>query len=407
MMMKEKLEKQLQDILWGTMEILPHNLLEEKVRHSLKTGVPLKIKLGIDPTSPDIHLGHTVLFQKLRIFQQWGHIIQVVIGDFTAQIGDPSGRSQTRQQLSIVAVKENAQTYMDQLFKRLNRHQTEVHYNSQWLNALSFSDVTNLAAKCTVARMLERDDFANRYHSGQAISVHEFLYPLMQGYDSVVLDSDIEIGGTDQIFNLLMGRQLQREFGKPEQVILTMPLIEGLDGVKKMSKSLNNYIGVTESPHEMYGKVMSLPDELILKYFTLVTDLNHKECAEIEKNLTSGQWHPMKMKKRLAFTLVQMYHDESKADEAAKRFTTVFQQRSLPDDLEEFLMPNDSDSVWIVQLLSDSGLVTSNSEARRLITQRAVRIDGECIENVHYQVQWRDGMVLQVGKRRIVRLRGK
>ncbi|KYQ86628.1 MULTISPECIES: tyrosine--tRNA ligase [unclassified Thermoactinomyces] len=404
----EKTEQQLRVIRRGAAEILPLEDLREKLARSIEENRPLKIKLGLDPTAPDLHIGHTVVFHKLREFQELGHQVQLVIGDFTAQIGDPTGKSQTRKQLSEEEVKENAKTYTDQLFKVLDREKTEVYFNSHWLSPLTFADVTHLASKCTVARMLERDDFSKRYERGQAISIHEFFYPLMQGYDSVVLKSDIEIGGTDQTFNLLMGRQLQKEYGLEEQVILTMPILEGMDGAKKMSKSLGNYIGVDEEPNNMYGKTMSIPDELMLKYFELVTDLTVDELDGLKQALEQEKLHPRDAKMRLAHTLVRMYHGKEAADEAQRHFQTVFQKGSLPDEIPEVILAEEDleqGKIWVVALLSKLGLVASNGEGRRMIQQGGVRINQEKVTDIQAQIQVEDGMVVQVGKRKFAKVK--
>lgn len=403
-----EVNRQLRIIEKGTTEILPREELARKLQRSIQTKVPLKVKLGLDPTAPDLHIGHTVVFQKLRDFQSLGHIVQLVIGDFTARIGDPTGKSETRKQLSEEEVKKNAKTYTDQLFKVLNPDKTEIYFNSHWLSPLTFADVTHLASKCTVARMLERDDFSKRYHSGQAISIHEFFYPLMQGYDSVALKSDIEIGGTDQTFNLLMGRQLQKEYGQEEQVIITMPLLEGLDGVKKMSKSLGNYIGVDELPQEMYGKAMSIPDELMIKYYELTTDLTLDELEHLKQALAEGTLHPRDAKMKLAHTLVRMYHGQEAADEAENRFRTVFQQNALPDDIPEVVIEATElkdGKLWVVALLSQLGLVSSNGEGRRMIQQGGVRINQEKITDTHAQIAIENGMVVQVGKRKFAKVK--
>jgi tyrosyl-tRNA synthetase len=402
-----ELEKQLKIIQRGAAEILPAEGLISKLRRSIETGEPLKVKLGLDPTAPDLHIGHTVVFNKLRDFQKLGHIVQLVIGDFTAQIGDPTGKSETRKQLTEAEVKENAKTYTEQLFKVLDPDKTEIHFNSSWLSPLTFADVTFLASKCTVARMLERDDFSKRYQSGQAISIHEFFYPLMQGYDSVALKNDIELGGTDQTFNLLMGRQLQKEYAQEEQVILTMPLLEGLDGVKKMSKSLGNYIGVDEDPNNMYGKAMSIPDELMVKYFELATDLSLEELEELKQGLAEGTIHPRDAKMRLGRTLVRMYHGEQAAQEAEHHFKTVFQQRDLPDDMPE-VQVNAADledgRMWIVALLSKLGLVATNGEGRRMIQQGGVRINQQKVTDPQAKVEVQGGMVVQVGRRKFAKV---
>lgn len=405
---KREVERQLAVIRRGTAEIITEEDLRKKLVRSIQTKKPLKIKLGLDPTAPDIHIGHTVVLHKLRQFQELGHIVQLLIGDFTGRIGDPTGRSETRRQLTEEEVQKNAETYTRQLFKVLDQEKTEIHFNSKWLSSLSFSDVVELASKCTVARMLERDDFSKRYHSGQAISVHEFFYPLMQGYDSVALKCDIELGGTDQTFNLLMGRQLQRDYGQEEQVIITMPLLEGLDGVKKMSKSLGNYIGIDELPQEIYGKAMSIPDELMPKYFELTTDLSAEELDQIKEGLAEGKIHPRDGKMRLAHTLVRMYHGEEAANNAERHFRTVFQQRSLPKDIEEVVIEAselEEGRIWIVKLLSLLGLVSSNGEGRRMIQQGAVKINQERIGDINSQVQLEEGMVVQVGKRKFAKVK--
>lgn len=402
-----ELDRQLAIIQRGAAEILPIDALKAKLRRSIETNTPLKVKLGLDPTAPDIHIGHTVVFHKLREFQELGHTVQLVIGDFTARIGDPTGKSQTRKQLTEEEVKENAKTYTDQLFKVLDKEKTEIYFNSHWLRPLSFAEVTELAAKCTVARILERDDFSKRYHSGQAISVHEFFYPLMQGYDSVALKTDIELGGTDQTFNLLMGRHLQKEYGQEEQVILTMPLLEGLDGVKKMSKSLGNYIGIDEPPHEMYGKAMSIPDSLMVKYFELATDLSREELERLKNGLADGSTHPRDAKMKLAFTLVRMYHGVAAAQEAEEHFRRVFQKRELPDEMDKVKIRAselENGQMRVVPLLVRLGLVATNGEARRMIRQGGVRIDQEKVTYEHLPVNVRNGLVVQVGRRKFVRV---
>jgi tyrosyl-tRNA synthetase len=405
---QREIERQLAVIRRGVAEIIPEEELKEKLRHSIETNRPLKVKLGLDPTAPDIHIGHTVVLHKLRQFQEMGHVVQLVIGDFTGRIGDPTGKSETRRQLSEEEVKANARTYTEQLFKVLDQSKTEIHFNSTWLSPMTFAEVAELAAKCTVARMLERDDFSKRYHSGQAISVHEFFYPLMQGYDSVALKSDIELGGTDQKFNLLMGRQLQREYGLPEQVIMMMPLLEGLDGVKKMSKSLGNYIGIQEPPQEIYGKAMSIPDELMVKYFELATDLSNEELEKLKKGLADGTIHPRDAKMKLAHTLVRMYHGREAADEAERHFRQVFQQNALPEDIPEVTIAAgqlQDGKMWVVQLLPTLKLVSSNGEARRMIQQGAVRVNQEKVTDVDQHLPVEDGMVVQVGKRKFAKVK--
>jgi tyrosyl-tRNA synthetase len=401
-------ERQWQVISRGTAEIVPEEEMKEKIAQSIQENRPLKVKLGLDPSAPDIHIGHTVVLHKLRQFQELGHHVQLVIGDFTGRIGDPTGKSETRKQLTEEDVLRNAATYKEQIFKILDPEKTEVVFNSTWLAPLTFSDIIELAARITVARMLERDDFTKRYQSGQAISLHEFFYPLMQGYDSVALKSDVELGGTDQKFNLLMGRHLQKEFGLSTQVALMMPLLEGLDGVNKMSKSLGNYIGIDEEPNEIYGKAMSIPDELMPRYYELATDVSNEELAQLKAGLADGTVHPRDAKMRLAFTLVRMYHGEAAAREAEDHFRKVFQAGELPDDIPEAELPASEladGRIRLIRLLVALGLQSSNGEARRSITQGAVRINEERISDVNAEVSVSDGDVVQVGKRKFARVR--
>jgi tyrosyl-tRNA synthetase len=405
---QQEFNKQWEILSRGTVEIIPEDEFKFKLARSIVTGKPLKVKLGLDPSAPDIHIGHTVPLQKLKQFQQLGHIVQLVIGDFTGQVGDPSGKSETRKQLTPEQVKANAQTYVDQLFKVLDYKKTEVFYNSEWLAPLNFSEIIYLASTITVARMLERDDFEKRYNAQEPISVHEFFYPLMQGYDSVALHTDIEIGGTDQKFNLLMGRNLQKEFGQEQQAILMLPLIEGLDGVQKMSKSLNNYIGIDEKPNQIYGKAMSIPDELMVKYYQLVTDLPHDEINKIIAGLESGKYHPRDAKMKMAYTLVRMYHGEKAAIAAEEHFRTVFQQGALPDDIEVVELDTkelDAGEIWIVKLLVVLRLVSSNGEARRMIEQGAVKINEAKQSDVDANIKVKDGMIVQVGKRKFAEIK--
>lgn len=403
-----ELERQWEILSRGSVEIIPEDEFRNKLANAIKTNKPLKVKLGLDPSAPDIHIGHTVPLQKLKQFQELGHVVQLVIGDFTGQIGDPTGKSETRKQLTNEQVKENAETYVNQLFKILDSKQTEVHYNSTWLAPLQFADVINLAAKTTVARMLERDDFEKRYNTNQAISIHEFFYPLMQGYDSVALNSDIELGGTDQKFNLLMGRNLQKEYNKPLQAVLMLPLIEGLDGVQKMSKSLGNYIGIDEEPNQIYGKAMSIPDELMSKYYKLVTDLPHEEVQEMVTGIEDQEVHPRDAKMKMAYTLVRMYHGEEAAQEAENHFKTVFQKRDLPDDIPEVEIAQsdlEEGKIWIVKLIVALGLVPSNGEGRRMVKQGAVKINSEKIDDGNYEVSVEQDMIVQVGKRKFAKIK--
>ncbi len=404
---KKEVERQLAVIQRGVAEIIPQNELVEKLNRSVATGSPLKVKLGLDPTAPDLHVGHTVVLHKLRQFQELGHTIQLLIGDFTGRIGDPTGKSETRKQLTEEDVKRNAQTYVEQFAKVMDVSQLQVYYNSQWLAAMNFADVVKLAANVTVARMLERDDFSKRYHSNLPISIHEFFYPLMQGYDSVALESDIELGGTDQKFNLLMGRQLQKEYGKEQQIAITMPILEGLDGVQKMSKSLGNYIGISEAPQEIYGKTMSVPDELMLKYYELVTNISNEELKALRDGLKDESIHPRDTKMNLAKLFVTMFHGSEAAEEAEAHFKRVFQQRALPTDIPEVKLSVDlfeNNSIWIAKLLVELGLTSSTGEARRMIQQGGVKIDEEKIEDVQAQILVTAGMVIQVGKRKFAKI---
>ncbi|CAJ1001723.1 MULTISPECIES: tyrosine--tRNA ligase [Bacillales] len=405
---KQEVERQLSVIRRGAVEIIPEEELRRKLERFVATGRPLKVKLGLDPSAPDIHVGHTVVLQKLRQFQELGHTVQLVIGDFTGRIGDPTGKSETRKQLTEEQVKENAKSYVEQFGKVLDASRVEVHYNSSWLAPLTFADVVQLAARTTVARMMERDDFEKRFNSGQAISLHEFFYPLMQGYDSVALQSDVELGGTDQKFNLLMGRHLQREYGQEQQVILTMPLLEGLDGVQKMSKSLGNYIGVNEAPNEIYGKAMSVPDELMLRYYELATDISSEELEALKNGLADGSVHPRDAKMRLAKTFVRMFHGEEAAEEAETYFKTVFQQRALPTDLPEVelnLAAYENGEANIVNLVFDLKLVDSKGEGRRMVQQGAVKVNEEKVADINQSVPLADGMVVQVGKRKFAKVK--
>jgi len=393
-------EQQLKIIKRGVAEILPEALLAEK----LKRGKPLKVKLGLDPTAPDIHLGHTVVLRKLKQFQDLGHHIIIIIGDFTGRIGDPTGRSETRKPLTDEDIRRNAKTYEEQIFKILDKEKTQVSFNSTWLAPLTFADVVNLAARYTVARMLEREDFTKRFKEGRPISVHEFFYPLMQGYDSVALTADIEFGGTDQKFNLLMGRHLQEEFGQEPQVAIMMPILEGLDGVQKMSKSLGNYIGIDEAPTEIYGKSMSIPDSLMVRYFELVTDVSLEELEEIRAGLENGTLHPRDTKMRLAYTLVRLYHGEALAEQAQNEFIKVFQQGDLPDDIPEITFENQPEPIWLPKLLIQLMLASGSSEAKRAIQQGSVKINGEKITDTDAKITVSDGMIVQVGKRKFAKV---
>lgn len=382
----------------GCEEVLPLQELEKK----LLKGRPLTIKAGFDPTAPDLHLGHTVLLNKLRQFQSLGHKVIFLIGDFTAMIGDPTGKNATRMPLSDEAVKENAKTYEQQVFKILDPDKTTIAFNSEWMGRMGAADLIRLAATHTVARMLERDDFNKRYSSGQPIAIHEFLYPLIQGYDSVVLKADVELGGTDQKFNLLMGRELQRHYGQEQQVVMMTPLIEGLDGIKKMSKSLNNYIGINEAPESMFGKVMSISDELMWRYIDLLSFKSLSEIACTKKAVTEGL-NPRDVKIDLAKELITRFHDQSQAEIAHQAFIERFQKGAIPENLEEHTIICAGPMV-LTQLLKQLDLTKSTSEAIRLINQGAVKIDGERVSDSAIMISQDNSYIIQVGKRRIAKV---
>ena len=405
--MEKELLRQLEEIKRGTAEIVPENELVEKIKKSIETKKPLNIKLGLDPTAPDIHLGHTVVLQKMRQFQDLGHKVTLLLGDYTAKIGDPTGKSETRKQLSDEQIKANAKTYEDQIFKILDKSKTTVVFNSQWLSPLTFADVLGLAAKYTVARMLERDDFAKRFQNELPISIHEFFYPLMQGYDSVALQADVELGGTDQKFNLLMGRHLQREYGQAPQIALMMPILEGLDGVQKMSKSLGNYIGINESPKEMYGKTMSIADELMVRYFELVTPVTLEEIRTIDQGLKDGTLHPRDVKMRLAREIVTIYHGAEAAQNAEAEFKNIFQKKELPDEVPEYRVDQqelEDGRIWLPKLLTLASLVSGTSEGKRLIQQGAVKIDDEKITDPDLKLMLKDGIIIKAGKRKFAKI---
>ncbi len=406
---QKEVERQYSILRSGAAQVVPEEALKQKIADAIAEGRPLNVKLGLDPSAPDIHVGHTVVLHKLRQFQECGHRVQLIIGDFTGRIGDPTGKSETRKQLSLEDVRRNAETYRKQIYKILDPVLTEVHFNSKWLAPLTFADVVGLAAKTTVARMLERDDFQKRYTSGQAIHIHEFFYPLMQGYDSVALQTDVELGGTDQTFNLLMGRTLQKEYGLPSQVAMTMPLLEGLDGVNKMSKSLGNYIGIDEAPNEIFGKAMSIPDELMLKFYQLATDYTQDELDNLAGGLQEGRVHPRDAKMDLAHTLVRLYHGEEEAEAAKRHFVTVFQERKLPAEIPEAVLHRselgENGAVRVTKLLVVLGLAPSIGEARRSIQGGAVRLNEVRVEDPLAEVAPADGDVIQLGKRRIARIR--
>jgi tyrosyl-tRNA synthetase len=392
--------EQLEIIKRGAVEVVPEHELAAKLKH----GRPLKVKAGFDPTAPDLHLGHTVLIQKMKQFQDLGHEVIFLIGDFTGMIGDPSGKSETRKQLTREEVAQNAETYKEQIFKILDPDKTVIEFNHRWMEGLDAAAFIELSAKYTVARMLEREDFKQRYQKQQSIGIHEFLYPLIQGYDSVVLRADVELGGTDQRFNLLIGRELQREYGQEPQVVLTMPLLEGYtDGVQKMSKSLKNYIGINEPPEEIFGKVMSVSDGLMWRYYELLSDRNLADIQKLRSSVESGAVHPMDAKKSLAAELVRRFHGAAAAQAAQGYFEARYQKKTLPDVIrKQFSAPA---SVWICELLADSlQFAKSRGEARRLIAQGAVRVDGEVITDVNFQFRSGLHQVIEVGKNRIAQV---
>ena len=400
------INEQIKIISKGADEIIDVEELKSKLTKAQKEGRPLTVKLGLDPTAPDIHLGHAVVLRKIKQMQDLGHKVVIIIGDFTAMIGDPTGRSKTRPPLTREEVLENARTYQEQIFKIIDKEKTEVRFNSEWLGALNFSDVIALASKYTVARMLEREDFKKRFEGHESIGIHEFFYPLMQGYDSVAIKADIELGGTDQRFNLLMGRTIQKDYGQENQIALLMPLLEGTDGVEKMSKSLGNYIGIYEEPEQMYGKVMSIPDELMIKYYELTTDIHPDEVDKIKASLEDGTYHPRDAKMRLAREITALYHDEEAAQKAEKQFKAVFQKGGTPEDIPSFKVPEDiisEEGIDMARLMVEAKLAPSTSQARRLINQGAVRVNGERINEIRIS-SLKDQDIVQAGKRKFIKI---
>jgi tyrosyl-tRNA synthetase len=394
--------EQMRVISSGAVEILPEGEMEKKLARSLKTGKPLRVKQGFDPTAPDIHLGHTVGLRKLRQFQELGHTIVLIVGDCTGMVGDPSGRSATRPRLSEAEVEANARTYLDQFFKVLDRSQTEVRKNGEWFARMSFSEIMHLASRITVSRMLERDDFDKRFKAEAPISIHEMFYPLMQAYDSVAVEADVEIGGTDQKFNLLTGRQIQEAYGKEPQVILTMPLIVGTDGAQKMSKSLGNYICIDEPPEQIFGKTMSIPDELIVQYFVLVTDVPLEEIATIRAELTAGTVNPMIHKKALAETIVRMYHGTEAAHAARANFEQVFSQKQRPDQIDELRLARPGQRVSALQLAMDTGFPKTKGEARRMISQGGFYVDDVRRDDPFSELPTDKPLFVKYGKKKFV-----
>lgn len=396
--------EQLDIIKRGIAEIIREDDLVRKLEHSIKANAPLKIKLGCDPSRPDLHLGHSVVLRKLRQFQDLGHQAVLIVGDFTGMIGDPSGRSKTRPPLTLEETRRNGQSYFEQATKILSSKKIQMLYNSEWLAKMDFSDVIALGSKYTVARMLERDDFERRYKSGEPISIHELLYPLAQAMDSVAIGADVELGGTDQKFNLLVGRDIQREHGLEPQVALTMPILPGTDGVEKMSKSLDNYIGISESPQQIYGKTLSIPDTLIYDYFVLATSLSASDLVSVRHELDNPANNPRNIKRRLARELVSLYHSREAARLAEEEFDRIFVKKDLPDDVPDRAVSAEGGTIGIIKLLTEAGLVSSNSEARRMVDQGAVSVDGTKVIDPNALVNLERSAIVKVGKRRFARV---
>lgn len=387
-------------IIKGLVDVINADDLKEL----LSSNKRLKVKWGADPSAPDLHLGHTVVLRKLKIFQDLGHEIIFLIGDFTAMIGDPTGKSKTRKELSEQQVIKNAETYQDQVFKVLDREKTTVVYNSTWLSKLTAKDIVKLTAQYNVARMLERDDFNKRFSNNVSISIHEFLYPLFQGYDSVALEADIEMGGTDQKFNLLVGRHLQKEYGQKPQIVLTMPILEGLDGVQKMSKSLGNHVGLTDSPNEMFGKLMSIPDELIIKYFELLTDVSDSLIEKMKKQMKDGSVNPRDLKVNLGKTIIEMYHSKEDALKAEEYFITAFRDKDIPDDIPEMKASEISGELTLMNIMKLADMAPSNKEIKRLFEQGAVSLDGEKVSDPFYVLESGKEVVIKAGKRKFLKI---
>ncbi len=395
------INEQMDILRRGVEEIIPEEELVSKLEKSIKNSQPLEIKLGCDPSRPDLHIGHAVVLRKLRQFQDFGHICTLLIGDFTAMIGDPTGRNKTRPQLTIKDTKNNSQSYIDQAGSVLDLKTLKIVYNSSWLGKMNFNDIITLSSKYTVARILERDDFTKRYKNGQPISLHEFLYPLAQGYDSVILKSDVELGGTDQKFNLLVGRELQKTYNLEPQVIMTTPLLEGTDGVEKMSKSYDNYIGITDSPTDIYGRTLSIPDELITRYFEFATIVSNDELSKIKLDLKGNKTNPRDLKRQLARELVSIYHNKDEAIKAEQEFDNLFINKDIPDNIPDYLSEKGEK---LITIMVKNNLVSSNGEARRMISQGAVKIDGKKIDDIHFIISTNKPLVLKVGKRQFIRI---
>lgn len=400
-------KEQLEYLKKGCVEIIQETELEAKLKHSINEKKPLKVKAGFDPTAPDIHLGHTVLIRKMKHFQDLGHDVIFLIGDFTGLIGDPSGRSATRPAMTREEIKKNAETYKSQIFKILDPEKTIIDFNSRWLSKLSSFEIINLTAKYTVARILERDDFSNRLNKGLPISVHELLYPLMQAYDSVALQADVELGGTDQKFNLLVGREIQREFRQEPQIVITMPLLEGLDGAEKMSKTLNNYVGITEPPGEIYGKIMSISDSLMFRYFELLTDVPYSEIEKWKKEAKQNKINPRDLKVKLAKIIVSDFCGESETQKAAQEFEKVFKHKGIPSDIKE--IETSSLVTPLVDLLVDKNIMPSRGEAKRIIRQGGVYLNGQRIEDIGCKISLKaqNELILKIGKKSFYKIKRK
>ncbi|PKK83827.1 MAG: tyrosine--tRNA ligase [candidate division Zixibacteria bacterium HGW-Zixibacteria-1] len=403
--MQTEFDRQFEIISRGAVEILPGDEFKTRLKKSIDDNKPLRVKQGFDPTAPDIHLGHTVGIRKLKQFQQLGHKIVLIIGDYTGLVGDPSGRSATRPQLSYEQIMANAETYQKQFFKILDKSKTEIHFNGEWFKKMSFQEILGLASRFTVARILERDDFDKRFKANNPISIHELFYPLMQAYDSVAIKADVEIGATEQKFNLLTGREIQQDYGLEPQLILTMPVLVGVDGHNRMSKSLGNYIGIDEPPNEIFGKVMSIPDNLIYSYFELVTDVSAEELEQIRNSLRDESVNPRDIKMKLGETIVEMYHSHNDAVAARDEFIRMFRHKQLPDEVPEFDCSGLGPKIWIVKILTDAGMAASNGEARRLIKGGGVSLNNEKITDDNLEITPQDGMLIKAGKRRFIKLR--
>lgn len=401
----DEAQRQLEILTKGTDTVTPLDALKQKLIYSITHNKPLKVKLGVDPTSPDIHLGHTVVFHKLKQFQDLGHIAMFLIGDYTTKIGDPSGRSKTRPELEDAQIIKNAETYKEQALKILDPQKTELVYNSAWLSKLTFADTIKLMAKTTVSQIMQREDFNNRYTNNMPISMHEIVYPLMQGYDSVAMDADVELGGTDQTFNCLMGRHLQKAYDKEQQIVITMPLLEGLDGVQKMSKSLNNYVGITDEPKEMFGKIMSNNDDIMWKYYLFFSAKTVAEIEAMKLKVEAGELHPMEVKKDIAQEIVSQLHNDEEALSARENFNQRFSKNAIPDDLDEIKL-DITEETRLAVVIKEVGFAPSNSEANRLIKSGAVKINGEKVEDMSYTVlPGFEEFILQAGKRRIAKIK--